>query len=76
MVVGSIWPVGAWVGRSTVRWRALAAVWSLGVPRKVKVVPCARGEAVKLVNYINLTLGHQRGEGEAHQSDRRQQRRA
>jgi hypothetical protein len=75
MVVGSIWPVGAWVGRSTARWRALAAVWSparpLGIMGKAKMVPCARGKAVKLVNYTNLSLGHRRGEGEAHRSEGR-----
>jgi hypothetical protein len=36
------------------RWLALAAVWSLvrpsGSPRGVEVVPCARGEVLKLLN--------------------------
>jgi hypothetical protein len=35
MVEGLIWPEGAWGGRSTGRWRALAAVRSLARPTGV-----------------------------------------
>jgi hypothetical protein len=31
-----------------------------------RMVRRVRSEVVKLVNYVNWTLGHQRGEGEAH----------
>jgi hypothetical protein len=57
--VGPIWPVGAWDGRSTVKWRAPATV---GITGEVagrntyrEWVCRVRERAVKLKGYINWT---------------------
>ena len=49
LVVGSIWSVGAWNGRSAVRWRALVAVRSPARP--MGVIGEGKGCAVFVVKW-------------------------
>jgi hypothetical protein len=49
MVEGSIWPMGAWTGRSVVRWRAPAAVRSPARP--MGVIGEGKGCAVFVVKW-------------------------
>jgi hypothetical protein len=57
-VEGPIWPIGAWDGRSTVRWRVHAAARSLvgasGRDRRRRGARGVCGEVAKLMNYNNL----------------------
>jgi hypothetical protein len=79
MVVGSIWPEGAWKGRSTARWQAPAAGEiageAVGRNRRRGWVCCACVDMVKLKSDNNWTRIQRRGEGGTHRSGGRARRR-